>query len=147
MGNYERTRRFQQRMKQYALDVIGVYRKIPKQGEGRVVGKQFLRSGTSVAANYRSACRGRSAKEFIAKLGIVIEETDETIFWLGILRDSNIYKGNEINRGVWVLKLSITNVIRSAFGHRFEMCLRKCVHCTLVRIGKTLTIRSPPEVL
>ena len=96
MGSFERTREFQKRMKKYALDVINLYRKIPTSGEGKVIGNQLLRSGTSVAANYRSACRGRSKKEFIAKLGISIEEADETIFWLEILRDSKTYTGNEI---------------------------------------------------
>jgi len=97
MGNYNWTREFKERLKIYAIAIIKLYRKIPKSGEGRVIGKQMLRSGTSVAANYRSACRGRSRKEFIAKLGIVIEEADETLFWLELVRDSNIYHGKEID--------------------------------------------------
>jgi four helix bundle protein len=55
-----------------------------------VIGKQLLRSGTSVGANYRAACRARSRNEFIAKLGIVVEEADETIYWLELLVENDI---------------------------------------------------------
>lgn len=55
-----------------------------------MVGRQIFRSGTSIAANYRAACRAKSAKDFIAKLGIVIEEADETEFWLKILIESSL---------------------------------------------------------
>jgi four helix bundle protein len=54
------------------------------------VGKQLLRCGTSVAANYRAACRGRSRAEWIAKIGLVVEEADETVFWLEMLSDCDI---------------------------------------------------------
>jgi four helix bundle protein len=62
-----------------------MYRKLPRKEEARVIGKQILRSGTSIGANYRAACRSRSKAEFTAKLGIVLEEADETVFWLELL--------------------------------------------------------------
>ncbi len=65
---------------------------LPKTRSGNVIGNQVLRSSTSMAANYRAAGRARSKAEFIAKLGIVIEEADETVFWLELLRDSGIIK-------------------------------------------------------
>lgn len=58
--------------------------------EAQVIGKQLLRAGTSVGANYRAACRARSRVEFVAKLGIVVEEADETIYWLELLADGDI---------------------------------------------------------
>jgi len=65
---------------------------LPKTIEGRVIGNQLIRSGTSVGANYRAACRARSKAEFIAKLGVVIEEADESAFWLEIIIESNLLK-------------------------------------------------------
>lgn len=78
------------RTKQFALRVIRLYRALPRNEEARVIGKQLLRSGTSIGANYRAACRGRSKAEFVAKLGIVLEEADETVFWLELLQESDI---------------------------------------------------------
>jgi four helix bundle protein len=73
-----------ERTKSFALRVIRLYRALPKSTEAQVIGKQLLRCGTSVAANYRAVCRARSRPEFVARLGIVVEEADETMFWLGI---------------------------------------------------------------
>lgn len=78
------------RTKQFALRVIRMSRSLPPSQEGRVIGKQLLRSATSVAANYRAACRGRSRAEFLSKMGIVVEEADESAFWLELLADAEI---------------------------------------------------------
>jgi four helix bundle protein len=79
------------RTKQFALRIIRLYRALPKSGEARIVGKQILRSGTSIGANYRAACRARSRAEFVAKLGIVLEEADETAFWLELMQEARIF--------------------------------------------------------
>jgi four helix bundle protein len=68
------------RLKMFALQIIKLYQSLPKTGECMVIGKQMLRSGTSVATNYRAACRARSGKEFFSKISIVTEEADETLF-------------------------------------------------------------------
>ena len=78
------------RTKKFALRVLNVVRALPQNAEGRMVGNQLLRAGTSVAANYRAVCRARSRPEFHAKLAIVIEEADETAFWLEFLVDSGL---------------------------------------------------------
>jgi len=78
------------RTKQFALRILRLYRALPTKDEARILGKQLLRSGTSVGANYRAACRARSRAEFIAKLGIVLEEADETLFWLESLLEAGI---------------------------------------------------------
>ncbi|MBI4653350.1 four helix bundle protein [Candidatus Kuenenbacteria bacterium] len=65
---------------------------LPKTTIGRAIGNQLIRSGTSIGANYRAALRARSKIEFIAKLGIVIEEADESEFWLEIIIESNLLK-------------------------------------------------------
>lgn len=83
---------FKAKTKQYALRIINLVRTLPNGREGDVFGRQLLRCGTSVAANYRAACRARSKAEFIAKLGIVEEEADESLFWMEILVDSGMIK-------------------------------------------------------
>ena len=80
------------RTKDFAKEIIILCRKLPNNREGRLVGDQIFRSGTSVAANYRSACRGRSKAEFISKLSIVEEEADETLFWLEVIKEMNIFQ-------------------------------------------------------
>ena len=80
------------RTKEFALHIIKLFRALPKTEEARVLGSQILRSGTAVAANYRSACRGRSRADFISKIGITVEEADETAFWLELLIDAGIVK-------------------------------------------------------
>ncbi len=73
------------RTRDFALRVIRVYRALPKRGEARVIGEQLLRSGTAVGANYRAACRARSRPDIVSKIGVVLEETDETLFWFELL--------------------------------------------------------------
>jgi len=73
------------RTKKFGLRIIRVIRSLPPGLEGRIIGHQLLRSGMSVAANYRAVCRARSRSEFLAKLAIVIEEADESAFWLELL--------------------------------------------------------------
>ncbi len=85
------------RTKQFALRIVNVYRKLPRTEEARVIGKQMLRSGKSVGANYRAACRSRSKAEFISKIGIVLEEADETVFWLELLLDAKVFPRNKID--------------------------------------------------
>lgn len=79
-----------ERTKRFALRVIRLVNALPPGAVADVLGKQLLRSGTSVGANYRSACRGRSRAEFVAKLGIVLEEADESGYWLELLIDSEV---------------------------------------------------------
>ena len=78
------------RTKQYAKQIIKLCRLLPKNREGRLIGDQLFRAGTSVAANYRAACRARSRAEFIAKLGIVEEESDESLFWLELIKELDL---------------------------------------------------------
>jgi four helix bundle protein len=78
------------RTKRFALRIIKVFQALPRSDDARTLGKQLLRSGTSVAANCRAVCRSRSKAEFVAKLGVVVEEIDETVFWLELLVESGI---------------------------------------------------------
>ncbi len=79
-----------QRTKTFALRVIKLVEALPKTTTAAVLGKQLLRSATSVGANYRAACRARSKAEFIAKMGIVLEEADECGYWLELLSESGV---------------------------------------------------------
>jgi len=78
------------RTKAFALRVIRLYRSLPYTTDTQVLGKQLLRCGTSVAANYRAVCRARSKAEFVAKMGVVVEEADEAILWLELMTESGI---------------------------------------------------------
>ncbi len=78
------------RTKEFALRVVKLFQALPRSEEARILGRQVLRSGTSAAANYRAACRARSRTEFTSKIGVSVEEADETVFWLELLADTNI---------------------------------------------------------
>jgi len=80
------------RTKAFALRVIRLFRSLPYRTDSLVLGKQLLRCGTSVAANYRAACRARSKAEFVARIAIVAEEADESVLWLELLIESGIVK-------------------------------------------------------
>lgn len=83
-----------ERTERFALEVLFFCRSIRNTWEGRRIGAQLFDAASSVAANYRSACRARSKAEFIAKLGIVVEEADESEFWLGFAAKANIAAAN-----------------------------------------------------
>ena len=87
---------FRNRTKKLAIAIIKAYSNWKKTDEIRIIGKQLLRSSTSVAANYRAVCRARSDRERYAKLCIVVEEADESQFWLEILVDSELIKPEEL---------------------------------------------------
>ena len=78
------------RTKQFALRVIRLVDALPNTLAGRKIGDQLLRAGTSVGANYRAACRGRSKAEFIAKIGIVEEEADESAYWMELIMEAEL---------------------------------------------------------
>ena len=82
---------FKNRTKKLAVDIIKYTKKFPKNEESYIIKKQLIRSATSLAANYRAVCRARSDAEFFSKLCIVVEESDETLFWLELIIDSEIY--------------------------------------------------------
>jgi four helix bundle protein len=77
-----------ERTKEFAMRVVRMYSALPKSAEAQVLGKQVLRSGTSVGANYREACRARSKAEFVAKLGDCLKELDESSYWFELLEET-----------------------------------------------------------
>ena len=89
------------RTKAFALGVIRLFRSLPFRTDTQVLGKQLLRCGTSVAANYRSVCRARSKAEFIAKIGVVVEEADEAVLWLELLGESGIVSPEKTSSLLW----------------------------------------------
>ena len=88
MGNEN----LKQRTKQFALRVIRLVESLPHDGTSDVLGKQLLRAGTSVGANYRAACRGKYAADFVSKMGTVEEEADESGYWMELMADSGKIK-------------------------------------------------------
>ena len=102
-----------QRTKQFALRVIKLYQSLPKTTEAQIMGQQLLRASTSVGANYRAACRARSNAEYYSKISIVVEETDESMFWLEILWESHIVKRELLqslyDEGEEILKIMVVS--------------------------------------
>ena len=88
---------FRNRTKRFALEVIGLVESLPRNRTTEVLGRQLLRSGTSVGANHRAACRGRSASDVVAKLSIVEEEADESIYWIELLVEANMLAPDRVD--------------------------------------------------
>ena len=116
-----RTADLKARTKQFALRVMKMVDVLPRTIQGRTIAKQIIRSATSVAANYRSACRARSRAEFIAKIGVVEEEADESCFCLELIIDSDLLTEERIRpllneAGELVAIMAVSR--KSAIGNR-----------------------------
>jgi four helix bundle protein len=88
---------FKSRTKKFVVDNIKFYRTLPKTEEAKIIGRQLLRSSSSVGANYRAACRARSQAEFHSKLSTVVEEADESCFWMEILVEAEVVEQPALN--------------------------------------------------
>jgi len=93
-----KTEQLRARTKDFAIRIVHLFRSLPSTKEAQVIGNQLLRCGTSVGANYRAACQARSRAEFIAKIGVVAEEADETVFWIELLSDIGIVKKERLEQ-------------------------------------------------
>ncbi|WP_395056711.1 four helix bundle protein [Flavobacterium sp.] len=85
------------RTKNFSILIINLVEKLPNSIAGKTIANQIIRSGTSVGANYRAVCRARSDREFISKMNIVLEEADETMFWLELIIDRKWFDENEVS--------------------------------------------------
>ena len=105
---------FRQRTQGFALKVIRLVRSLPREPVADVLGKQLLRCATSVGANYRSACRAKSPADFVAKMGIVEEEADESLYWMDLLIDSNLVPASHldelIREGKELLAMTVASI-------------------------------------
>ena len=81
----DQSQKLKLRTKGFSLRVIRLFKALPKTDEARIIGRQLLRSGTAIGANYRAACRARTSREFVAKMRIVVEEADEAAHWIELL--------------------------------------------------------------
>lgn len=86
------------RTKAFALSIIGLVESLPRTRAADVIGKQLLRCGTSVGSNYRAACRARSQADFVAKMGIVEEEADESLYWLELLIEAGTVEKHRVEK-------------------------------------------------
>src|SRR4051794_13574438 len=106
---------FKRRTFDYGIRVVRLVQALPKHDAARVIGKQLLRSGTSVGANYRAAVRARSRAEFIAKLGIVEEECDETLYWIEMLTELGYVKDKLVqplhDEGAEILSMVVSSIV------------------------------------
>jgi four helix bundle protein len=101
---------FKKGTKKFVIDNINFFRTLPRTEEAKIIGRQLLRSSSSVGANYRAACRARSKAEFHSKLSTVVEESDESVFWMEILIEAEIVKiqelSNLLQEGNEILKIA-----------------------------------------
>jgi four helix bundle protein len=97
MNSLQRADALKLRTKRFAVRIVTVFRSLPHAPDAQTLGKQLLRCGTSVAANYRAVCRARSKAEFIAKMGIVVEEADETVFWIELMTETGVVKPDRMS--------------------------------------------------
>ena len=108
------------RSKALAVRIIGLCQRFESHTSTRILSPQLLRAGTAVGANYRAACRARSRKEFVAKLGIVVEETDETLYWLELFVSSNFVSEEEIapirKEAEELLRIFVTSISTARMG-------------------------------
>jgi four helix bundle protein len=96
LSNQEFNEKWRKRTKDFALKIIALSDELPNKESSRVINKQLLRAATSVAANFRAASRGRSKQEYYSKICIVVEEADETQFWLELLQESKLIDEQKI---------------------------------------------------
>ena len=138
-----------ERTKQFAVRVIRLYTKLPKSGEAKVIGNQLLRSATSVAANYREACRSRTEAEMISKLGIVEQELDESILWLELICDAQIMRTDLLieirEEAEQLLRMTVAS-IRTLKSHKlptsaFKLPTPHSRLPTLLQLRRVTTIR------
>jgi four helix bundle protein len=103
-----------ERTKAFALRVIRLCEALPKNQTANVIGRQLLRSGTSVGANYRAACRPKSKKDFVFKLGIVEEECDESIYWMELIVESKLMSEDKMHdlmvEGEEILRMVVASI-------------------------------------
>ncbi len=113
-GKEWKSKDLQKRTKHFALNILKLSKEIPDTPEGKVIKYQMVKSGTSTGANYRSAQRGKSNKDFIAKLEIAEEEADETVFWLEILYESGMLENGLLHElhdeGEQLVKISVASI-------------------------------------
>ena len=98
MNNFEFSQKMKKRTKTFAVEIVKFYKTLPKTDEARVLGRQVLRSGTSVAANYRAVCRSKSQADFISKMGTVVEETDETLLWFELFEGAEVCAAEKVSK-------------------------------------------------
>ena len=105
---------FKTRTKLFALSIINLVEKLPKNKAADIIGKQVIRSASSVGANYRASCRAKSKADFIAKMGIVEEEADETIYWMELLFESGLISEPQFstikNEGKQILAIVVSSI-------------------------------------
>ena len=103
-----------QRTKKFALLIIKLVEALPRGRTADVIGRQLLRSGTSVGANYRSACRAKSTADFISKMGTVEEETDESLYWMELLIEAEIVESVKLeslmNEADEILAMTVASI-------------------------------------
>jgi four helix bundle protein len=96
MNNLEFAESFKKRTKEYVVRATKLYRSLPKTGDAKIFGNQFLRAASAVGSNYRASCRARSAEEFFSKMSIVIEEADESCFWMELIVETELLPLNRV---------------------------------------------------
>lgn len=96
-GDSRESRDLRKRTKAFALRIVRVYQSLPETGAGQILGRQLLRSGTSVGAHYREACRARSVAEFVSKIEGGLQELEETVYWMELLVEGDLLPARRLS--------------------------------------------------
>jgi four helix bundle protein len=124
------------RTKQFALRILKLVAALPNNVQGRAIAGQLVRAGTAVAANYRAACRGRSKAEFIAKLGTLEEEADESAFWMELIIEGGLLKAKQVE-SLLTEAIELTKIMASS----------RISASTSLRQSKLTTRKRGPQVV
>ena len=146
MSEIDYNENFRERTKRLALDIINELTQIKYSVESSVIKKQIIRSATSVAANYRAVCRARSNKERYAKICIVVEEIDETVFWLELLNDLKLLPIEKINK----LQEEAEEILRATSSYKNKLSksynAKKLHHPSLITHHLSLITYHPSPI-
>jgi len=142
MNNLEFAKKMQARTMSFAVNAVKFFAKLPRTDEPRVPGKQFLRAGTSVGANYRAVCRAKSDADFISKMGTVVEEADESAFWLELMENGGVCGSPAIQP----LKAEVTFQGQVTYRVGEPKRLAALLNYTLARDGETYVSDNPEKL-
>ena len=136
---------FKRRTKQLGLEVIRLVEELPKNRVADVLGRQLLRSATSIGANYRAACRGKLVADVMSKLGIVEEEADETTYWMELWAESNVVSSRQVAPLISEANELLAMTVASIKTLRFKGSLRRWVSVPIIQNPKSKIENSRPR--
>ena len=140
-NSLQKAAELKQRTKGFAIRIVRLFRSLPHTPDAQTLGRQVMRSGTSVAANYRAVCRARSKAEFISKMGVVVEEADESVFWLELLVETGVLSAERTQD-----LLREANELLAIFGASLRTSkLNQCLNDSMTQQANSPLLPTPSD--